>query len=207
MHPTGLAAAQDTTVVALASDTLTLAPGWIGALIAGVSVALLLALILVLLELRRVGNTMSTFLANTEERTRPLVEHANAAARNVEHITQVVRTDLDRINEAFTGLADGVGDASGELQKRLRDLLALLDLAQSEAEDAVLEAAAKVRSFRSGMGMLRWPLPGSARTNDPDPGTAGSDGSGTGQGADEDPETAGDPPPELPLRRGDRHDS
>ena len=189
---------QDTTVIALASDTLTLAPGWIGALIAAVSVALLVGLILVLLELRRVGNTLSTFLATTEERTRPLVEHANAAARNVEHITQVVRTDLDRINEAFTGLADGVGDASGELQKRLRDLLALLDLAQSEAEDAVLEAASKVRSFRSGMGLLRWPLPGSAPTNDP--GTAESDGSGAAHGADGNPDDAEDAQPELPLR-------
>lgn len=186
MHPTGLPAAQDTTVVALASDTLTLAPGWIGALMATVAVALLLALILVLLELRRVGNTLSNFLATTEERTRPLVEHANAAARNVEHITQVVRTDLDRINEAFTGLADGVGGASGELQKRLRDLLALLDLAQSEAEDAVLETAAKVRSFRSGMGMLRWPLSGSARTDGS--GAVEPDASGAPHGADEDPE-------------------
>ena len=175
MHLTVLPAAQDTTVVALASDTLTLAPGWIGALVATVSVALLVALLLVLLELRRVGNTLAAFLATTEERTRPLVEHANAAARNVEHITQVVRTDLDRINEAFKGLAGGVGDASGELQKRLRDLLALLDLAQSEAEDAVLEAAAKVRAFRSGMGLLRWPRPDSAQMEDPG---AESDGSG-----------------------------
>lgn len=170
----GPSTVQDTTVVALASDTLTLAPGWVGAVVAAAALALLVVLILVLVELRRVGNVWSSFMEATEARTRPLVEHANAAARNVEHITQVVRNDLDRINEAFTGLADGIGDASGELQKRLKDLMALLDLAQSEAEDAVLEAATKVRSFRSGMGLLRWPLTGSGRT----------DGSGEAQSAD-----------------------
>ena len=163
MYVIGLPLAQDTAVVALAADTLTLAPGWIGLVIAAVATALLIVLILVLLELRRVGNTWSRFMTTTEERTRPIVEHASAAARNVEHITQLVRNDLGRINEAFAGLADGIGNASGELQTRLKDLAALLDLAQSEAEDAVLDAASKVRAFRSGIGLLRWPPGGQAR--------------------------------------------
>lgn len=184
MHAISLPNAQDTAVVALAADTLTLAPGWIGAVIALAAAALLGVLLLVLFEVRRMANTFSGFVTATEERTRPLVEHANAAARNVEHITQLVRNDLGRINEAFTGLADGIGDASGELQKRLKDLMALLDLAQSEAEDAVLEAASKVRSFRSGIGMLRWPPTGRARMDEPaqppaDPaGETGTEGDG-----------------------------
>lgn len=197
-----LPSVQDTTVVALATDALTLAPGWIGAVIAVVAVALLVVLLLVLFEVRRLGNTCSRFATATEERTRPLVEHANAAARNVEHITQLVRNDLGRVNEAFTGLADGIGDASGELQKRLKDLMALLDLAQSEAEDAVLEAASKVRAFRSGIGMLRWPPAGAARgqeSGEPAANPAGETASETTGEPRSVPEPAGDTMPEQAL--------
>ena len=195
MHVIGFPLAQDTAVVALAADTLTLAPGWIGAVIAAVAAALLIVLILVLLELRRVGNTWSRFLATTEERTRPLVEHANAAARNVEHITRLARNDLGRVSEAFTGLADGIGDVSGELQTRLKDLSALLDLAQSEAENAVLDAASKVRAFRSGIGLLRWPPGGRPRTQGSDDDQSGDDQSDDARGARTDG-TGEDPPGE-----------
>lgn len=159
-------APQDTTVLTLASDSLTLVPGWAAVLVALAFAGVLVVLLFVLVEMRRVSSACARFLSSAEERSRPLVEHANAAARNLEHITEVARADIDRVNKAFTGLANGIADASGELQHRLKDLVALLDLAQSEAEDAVLEGASRLRSLRAGLGSLRWPLSGSGRAPD-----------------------------------------
>lgn len=52
------------------------------------------------------------------------------------------------------GVTDDIGEASVEVKRRIADLSALLDLAQSEAEDAVLDAAAKLRMLRKGAGLL-----------------------------------------------------
>ena len=177
---TGPSAPQDTTVLTLASDSLTLVPGWAALLVALAFTGVLVVLLLVLAEMRRVSSGWARFLSSVEERSRPLVEHANAAARNLEHITEVARADIDRVNKAFTGLADGIADASGELQGRLKDLVALLDLAQSEAEDAVLEGASRLRSLRAGLGSLRWPLAGSgqARHAEEPPGAEVAEGDG-----------------------------
>ena len=158
---------QDTTVLALAGDGLTLLPGWAAALIALAFAAVMVFLLLLLVEMRRMSSAWTRFLSSAEERSRPLVEHANAAARNVEHITKVARTDIDRVNKAFTGLADGIAEAGEELQKRLRDVMALLDLAQSEAEDTVLEGASRLRSLRAGLAALGWPGNRSARASQP----------------------------------------
>ncbi len=193
---------QDTTVLALASDGLSLVPGWAAVLLALGFAGVLAVLLLLLLELRRVSSVWARFLSSAEERSRPLVEHANAAARNLEHITEVARADIDRVNKAFTGLADGIADASGEVQGRLKDLVALLDLAQSEAEDAVLEGASRLRSLRAGLGSLRWPLSRSERApqgeEHPPAEATGGDGNAERDGSpggDGSPERRGNPEP------------
>ena len=162
---------QDTTVLALAGDGLTLVPGWAAALIALALAAVMVVLLMLLVEMRRMSSAWGRFLSSAEERSRPLVEHVNAAARNLEHITEVARTDIDRVNRAFTGLADGVAEAAEEVRNRLRDVMALLDLAQSEAEDTVLEGASRLRSLRAGLGALGWPGTRSARGSRPGEGS------------------------------------
>ena len=193
---TGPPAPQDTTVLALAGDSLTLVPGWTAVVIALAFAGVLAVLLLVLAEMRRMSAAWTRFLSSAEERSRPLVEHANAAARNLEHITEVARADIDRVNKAFTGLADGIADTSGELQTRLQDLMALLDLAQSEAEDAVLEGASKLRSLRTGLGSLRWPLARSGRPEDAEnrPAEAAADADGAPERVPPAPEPESVPP-------------
>ena len=147
---------QDTTVVAVARDSLGLASAWMTVGMGVAFVAILVVLLFVLAELRHLSRAWTGFLAATTDRSQPLVEHANNAARNLDHITQVARSEVDRVSEALGGFADDIGDASESVRGRVADLSALLDLAQSEAEDAVLDAAAKVRMLRTGAGLLRW---------------------------------------------------
>ena len=109
---------------------------------------------MILLELRSLSRGLQGFLGTATDRSRPLIDSANRAAENVDYITQVVRTDVDRVNRAFSGVADGLEQASLDVQGRVKDITALMDLAQAEAEDAVLDAATRVRALRAGAGVL-----------------------------------------------------
>ncbi|MDE2804515.1 MAG: hypothetical protein OXN18_05120 [Gemmatimonadota bacterium] len=148
-------ALQDTTVVTLARDGIGLLSAWMTVGIGVAFVVILIVLLLVLSELRLLSRTWATFLNTTAERSVPLVEHANNAARNLDRITEVVRSEVDRFDGAVGEVADDIGRASAEVKRRVADLSALVDLAQSEAEDAVLDAAAAVRMLRQGTALLR----------------------------------------------------
>ncbi len=156
MKPHSLSILQDTTVVELARDGFTSFSAWA---VGGASVALfalLVVLLLVLAELRRLAASWTDFLAATSTRSQSLVDHASSAARNIDHITKTVRGEVDRLGASVGGLTKGIEHGSTELQSRLKDLLALVDVAQSEAEDAVLEVASKVRTMRtSAAGLFR----------------------------------------------------
>ena len=154
MSLTFTAAAQDTTVVELARDGLAVVSAWTMVGLGLAFLAILVVLVLVLAELRTLSRAWTGFVATTTERSGPLVEHANNAARNLDHITSVVRSEIDRLKGMVEGVTDDVGEASVEVRRRIADLSALLDLAQSEAEDAVLDAAAKLRMLRKGAGLL-----------------------------------------------------
>ncbi len=156
MKPHSLLVPQDTTVVELARDGLASFSAWAVGGGAVALVALLVVLLLVLAELRRLAASWTDFLAATSTRSQSLVDHASSAARNIDHITKTVRGEVDRLGASVGGLAKGIEHGSTELQSRLKDLLALVDVAQSEAEDAVLEIASQVRTMRtSATGILR----------------------------------------------------
>ena len=156
MKPHSLSIMQDTTVVELARDGFTSFSAWAVGGAAVALVALLVVLLLVLAELRRLAASWTDFLAATSTRSQSLVDHASSAARNIDHITKTVRGEVDRLGASVGGLAKGIEHGSTELQSRLKDLLALVDVAQSEAEDAVLEVASKVRTMRtSAAGLFR----------------------------------------------------
>lgn len=156
MKPHSLSMLQDTTVVELARDGFASFSAWALGGAAVALVALLVVLLLVLAELRRLAASWTDFLAATSTRSQSLVDHASSAARNIDHITKTVRGEVDRLGASVGGLAKGIEYGSTELQSRLKDLLALVDVAQSEAENAVLEVASKVRTMRtSAAGLLR----------------------------------------------------
>ena len=175
--------AQDTTIVEVARDGLALISAWTMIGMALAFVAILVVLVLVLAELRRLSRAWAGFLTAAGDRSRPLLEHAGNAARNLDHVTTVVRSEVDRLNEKLGSVANDVGEASVEVKRRLADLSALLDLAQSEAEDAVLDVAAKMRMLRRGAGLLGGLRGGGGRG-------AGDDGAERG-GEDRDDARAG----------------
>ncbi len=192
MKPHSLSVAQDTTVVELARDGLASFSAWAIGGGAVALVALLVVLLLVLVELRRLAASWTDFLAATSTRSQSLVDHASSAARNIDHITRTVRGEVDRLGASVGGLAKGIEHGSNEVRSRLKDLLALVDVAQSEAEDAVLEIASKVRTMRtSAAGLLRLAqlgqsgrTPPAAETPGPEPTSAADAVAGDAAAAD-----------------------
>ncbi len=189
---------QDTTIVTLARDGVGMVSAWMTVGLGVAFVAILIVLLLVLAELRRLSRTWTDFLATTGERSIPLVEHANNAARNLDRITRVVRSEVDRFDGALVEVAEDIGKASADVKRRVADLSALLDLAQSEAEDAVLDAAATVRTLRKGAALVRGAGAAAATATGAGPTTSESPETGAGATASEAPETDDEEPSAPP---------
>lgn len=189
---------QDTVVVALARGALESAAAWVLVGLAALFVAVLVVLVLVLGELRKLSKGWSKFVAETTEDAQPLLRHAASAARNLDRAADAVRSEVVRATSALGGIAGGLDAAALHLRKRLAELSALLDLIQSEAEEAVLDAAAKLRIFRRGAGLLHRASKGSAAPEAAQAADAPESGEAADAAGDGNPGTAGlesDSPP------------
>jgi len=128
---------------------------WVTVSLLVVLAGLLAVMVLVLVELRKLSQSWNGFVEVTTRRTQPMLDHVTSAARNLDKTTVFVRDEVERATQAVGGITLGMEEASAHVRTRLAELSALLDFAQSEAEEAVLEAAAKVRAIRAGTGLLR----------------------------------------------------
>ncbi|MYC91581.1 MAG: hypothetical protein F4X15_08935, partial [Gemmatimonadetes bacterium] len=107
-----LPAVQDTTVVALAPDGLAAFAAWALGGVMLAFVVLVVAVLLVLAELRRLSAAWTDFLASTSSRSESLVASATSAARNIDQITATVREEVGRLQTSVGGLAGGLEQAS-----------------------------------------------------------------------------------------------
>ncbi|MCE2397614.1 MAG: hypothetical protein J4F34_01015 [Gemmatimonadetes bacterium] len=146
--------AQDTSVVQLAHDGLTVASQWSVIVAVVALLGILAALAMVLAEMRRDVRSVLAALDSVTEQAGPFLEHATGAVGNLKRVTDVISTEAERLNRTAGEVASEFGKLSVESRRRVADISALLDVAQSEAEDAVLDLAAKVRMLRRGAGLL-----------------------------------------------------
>ena len=144
----------DTAVVQLAHDGLAVASQWSVMVAVVALVGILVALTMTLAAMRQALRSVLAALDSVVEETGPLLEHATGAVGNLKRVTDVISTEVERLNRAMGEVAGDFGKLSVESRRRVADVSALLDVAQSEAEDAVLDLAAKVRMLRRGAGLL-----------------------------------------------------
>lgn len=146
--------AQDTSVVQLAPDGLAVATQWSVIVAVVALLGILVALAMTLAEMRRDLRRVLATLDSVTEQTGPFLEHATGAVGNLKRVTDVISTEVERLNRTVGEVAGELGKLSVESRRRVADISALLDVAQSEAEDAVLDLAAKVQMLRRGAGLL-----------------------------------------------------
>ncbi len=80
----------------------------------------------------------------------PVIDRGRAVAENVEFVSNVARRDFERIRAHLDGLAERLGEASEDMEDRIHEFNALLEVVQGEAEDLFLDAAATVRGVQTG---------------------------------------------------------
>jgi len=115
---------------------------------------LLVALIAVLVQLRKLTRTAGSMVKRLEKDATPVIERAKSVAENVDFITMAVRTDIQKLNTSVSRLSDRLKDASIDMEKRIQDFTALVEVLQVEAEDLALDTAAAVRGVRAGTRSL-----------------------------------------------------
>ena len=68
----------------------------------------------------------------------------------MEHITTLVREDVELVHSSVAGLADRLKGASERMEERVEEFNALMDVVQGEAEAVLLDTAAAVEGVRVG---------------------------------------------------------
>jgi uncharacterized protein YoxC len=153
---------------------------------------LLLTLLLVLLQIRKVSRAVDE--ARKRVSTDRGVEHLRNTARHLEEISATFRDEVGKLSGSVTHLSDRLTQASDRMEERIEEFNALMEVIQAEAENAFVDTASAARGVRRGVGHLADP-PRDTRTADRgrDPSTDGR--SGTRQappapipGADPEPE-------------------
>ena len=113
-------------------------------------VALAIAVIPAAWNFRKSYQKVSDLLDKLYADVTPLTQRATAIAGDVQQMTASVRGDVQRVSDAERRLQAALVRA----EARARDLEALLDVAQREAEQSIVSAAATVRGVRVGMASL-----------------------------------------------------
>ncbi|HEY8832461.1 MAG TPA: hypothetical protein VIM21_08110 [Gemmatimonadaceae bacterium] len=81
----------------------------------------------------------------------PLMRHASAIADNVDYITTSIRVDVQQVSQAVAGVNQRLQDALEGAEDRMKQLNALLDVVQEEAESAFVTTASTIRGVQTGI--------------------------------------------------------
>ena len=143
------------TVTMVAAPSFLATAEAVSSIVLGVAVlGVLVALLLVLLQLRKLARVVGTVAQRLEKDSAPVMARARSVAENVDFITMAVRTDVQKLNASVSGLNDRLREASVKMEERIQDFTALVEVLQDEAEDLALDTAAAVRGVRAGTRSL-----------------------------------------------------
>jgi uncharacterized protein YoxC len=114
-----------------------------------------LALLPVLIEVRRLVPELRRLTENIDRETRPVLDSVRGLVGDASKAVATVRSEVDGLANTSRGLRDRVERAADTVEDRLLDLDALLDVVQQEVEDAALDISAALRTTRRGGKILR----------------------------------------------------
>ncbi|MGH7650583.1 MAG: DUF948 domain-containing protein [Gemmatimonadaceae bacterium] len=81
----------------------------------------------------------------------PLMRHASAIADNIDYISTSIRVDVQQVSQAVAAVNQRVQAAVAEAENRMKDLNALLDVVQEEAESAFVTTASTIHGVQTGI--------------------------------------------------------
>jgi uncharacterized protein YoxC len=81
----------------------------------------------------------------------PLMRHASAIADNVDYITTSIRVDVQQVSQTVAAVNQRLQEAIEGAEDRMKQLNALLDVVQEEAESAFVTTASTIRGVQTGI--------------------------------------------------------
>ncbi|HEX3534012.1 MAG TPA: hypothetical protein VHT23_07300 [Gemmatimonadaceae bacterium] len=81
----------------------------------------------------------------------PLMRHASAIADNVDYITTSIRVDVQQVSQTVAAVNQRLQNAIEGAEDRMKQLNALLDVVQEEAESAFVSTASTIRGVQTGI--------------------------------------------------------
>jgi uncharacterized protein YoxC len=81
----------------------------------------------------------------------PLMRHASAIADNVDYITTSIRVDVQQVSQTVAAVNQRLQEALAGAEDRMKQLNALLDVVQEEAESAFVTTASTIRGVQTGI--------------------------------------------------------
>jgi uncharacterized protein YoxC len=81
----------------------------------------------------------------------PLMRHASAIADNVDYISTAIRVDIQQVSQTVAAMNQRLQQAVSTAEDRIRQLNALLDVVQEEAESAFVATASTIRGVKTGI--------------------------------------------------------
>lgn len=152
--PAAPSQASDTVAMVMAPTFLSAAEAISTIVLAVVVLGVLVALVAVLIQMRKLSRSVGSLAKRLEKEAGPVMERARSVAENVDFISMAVRTDVQKLNASVSGLNERLREASVKMEERIQDFTALVEVLQTEAEDLALDTAAAVRGVRAGTRSL-----------------------------------------------------
>ena len=116
----------------------------------GVLIATTLLILSVRAGLRKFNETIDRLATETT----PLMANATAIVGDARGIVSMLRSDVERVNDAAEALSEQLLDAADRTAQRVDDVNAVLDVLQDELEDTALAAVSAIRGVRVGAGKM-----------------------------------------------------
>jgi len=137
-------------VVAASRDWFDTIVGVASALNTLVLLALVLVLVPAVWSFTQSLRQLRALLDRVYDDLKPLTNHANRIAANVDEITDSVRTEVTQVAHAVSQASQGINRAIASTERRLTEFGALVDVAQEEVERAFVSTAAAVEGVKAG---------------------------------------------------------
>ncbi|HEY6089599.1 MAG TPA: hypothetical protein VD771_07390 [Gemmatimonadaceae bacterium] len=81
----------------------------------------------------------------------PLMRHASAIADNVDYVSTAIRVDVQQVSQTVAAVNQRLQQAADAAEDRIKQLNALLDVVQEEAEAAFVTTASTIRGVQTGI--------------------------------------------------------
>ncbi len=147
--------------VFIQSDPLQIAADISVVVLAVISVLLLLAMLVTFNQIRK---TLSEF----QNEIKPITDRIRIAAENVEHISTVVREEVQKVHSSLTGLSGRLQESSQRMEDKIGEFNGLVDMIQNEAKSVFLNTAAAVQGVRAGAKTIKESLTSQLRDEEPE---------------------------------------